>query len=314
MSRSNQYQAAVVGYGSIGQRHTRILEQLKIPYCIVSRRPLEHPSTFLSIEQLLSSETPDLVIVANETAQHQETVQQLLSSQFKGKLLVEKPLFHEVPDDHWLQQQSESLSQIYVAYNLRYHPIIQTIHQLLRSETVIHANIYAGQYLPQWRPQTDYAHSYSSKKAEGGGVIRDLSHELDYLLWLFGDWQSLVADAGKISQLQIDCEDYLSAIIKTTAGVHVDLHVNYLDRMPRREIVINTHEKTISADFIQNTLHINDEKIHFELTRDDTYRAQMEDIIQETPSFACTFNEGQRVLQLIEALEKSSQQRKWIHS
>ena len=40
-------------------------------------------------------------------------------------------------------------------------------------------------YLPNWR-KTNYENNYSSKKM-GGGVTNDLSHEIDYLQWLFGD-------------------------------------------------------------------------------------------------------------------------------
>ena len=30
--------------------------------------------------------------------------------------------------------------------------------------------------------------SSSSKKSLGGGVLQDLSHEIDYILWIFGDF------------------------------------------------------------------------------------------------------------------------------
>ena len=42
-------------------------------------------------------------------------------------------------------------------------------------------------YLPSWRKTVDYTKSYSAFPNRGGGVLLDLSHEIDYLKWLFKD-------------------------------------------------------------------------------------------------------------------------------
>ena len=48
----------------------------------------------------------------------------------------------------------------------------------------IRAECYS--YLPNWRRQK-YTKVYSSSKKLGGGVANDLSHEIDFLSWIFGD-------------------------------------------------------------------------------------------------------------------------------
>jgi predicted dehydrogenase len=47
-----------------------------------------------------------------------------------------------------------------------------------------------GQYLPGWRPESDYRICVSVQQKLGGGVLLELSHEIDYLSWIFGrvDW------------------------------------------------------------------------------------------------------------------------------
>ena len=40
-------------------------------------------------------------------------------------------------------------------------------------------------YLPKWRKNIVYSNSNSAKKKYGGGVLLELSHELDYLQWIF---------------------------------------------------------------------------------------------------------------------------------
>ena len=41
-------------------------------------------------------------------------------------------------------------------------------------------------FLPNWRSNRDYRKSSSLKKVEGGGVLLELSHEIDYIRNLFG--------------------------------------------------------------------------------------------------------------------------------
>ena len=64
-----------------------------------------------------------------------------------------------------------------------------------------------GQYLPLWRPGSDYRLGVSANRALGGGVLLELSHELDYLRWIFGDVDWVQASLERQSALEIDVED-----------------------------------------------------------------------------------------------------------
>ena len=44
-----------------------------------------------------------------------------------------------------------------------------------------------GQYLPEWRKNTDYRKGVSARQDLGGGVLLELSHEIDYIQWIFGE-------------------------------------------------------------------------------------------------------------------------------
>ena len=43
-----------------------------------------------------------------------------------------------------------------------------------------------GQNLMYWRKDRDYRSSVTANRNLGGGVLLELSHELDYLSWIFG--------------------------------------------------------------------------------------------------------------------------------
>ena len=48
--------------------------------------------------------------------------------------------------------------------------------------------VLCGSYLPSWRKNIIYNKSYSSDKKKGGGVLLDLSHEIDYITWILGSF------------------------------------------------------------------------------------------------------------------------------
>ncbi len=297
----------VVGYGSIGQRHTRILQQLGCQVAVVSRREIPFPLTYSSICDALKREKPDYFILANETMKHYDSLTELADLHFQGIVLIEKPLFHivkEIPN--------HCFKAVYVGYNLRFNPILQKIFELINTEKILSSQIYVGQYLPNWRPNQDFRTSYSTKKNQGGGVLLDLSHELDYIHWLFKDWNRLVAIGGKYSSLQIDSDDQYSVLIKMKACPIVQIHLNYLDRINRREVSIITDNYTIKADLVKQTLQVNDEIINYHLERDDTYILQHKAIMTTEKKHLCTLDDGAAVLEMVKAIEQSTKQRKWV--
>src|SRR6267154_70159 len=84
--------AIVVGYGSIGQRHVRVLRELGCEVTVVSRRAVDHTPRFATLTEALAARPADYVVVANETSAHAFAVEELLKIGYNGRLLVEKPL------------------------------------------------------------------------------------------------------------------------------------------------------------------------------------------------------------------------------
>src|SRR5256885_570687 len=162
--------ALVAGFGSIGQRHARILSEIGCSVAVVSRRPVEGYTAFAELSDGVAGTMPEYVVVANRTSEHRAAIESLAAAGFAGKVLVEKPL---VERSGALPKQSFAAGR--VGYNLRCHPLVAMLKsQVDACGGITSANIYVGSYLPDWRPGTDYRESYSAKRAEGGGVLRDL--------------------------------------------------------------------------------------------------------------------------------------------
>jgi predicted dehydrogenase len=298
--------ALVIGYGSIGTRHARLLTELGQHTAVVSSRNVDFPLRFDTLETALANHKPDYVVIANATNLHYNTLTALRRQGYGGVALVEKPLFDRY------QVIADEAGQTLVAYNLRFHPVIQRLAQRLRSERILSVQAYAGQYLPGWRPTTDYRESYSANATRGGGVLRDLSHELDYLGWLLGGWSRVTALGGHFSSLEITSDDIFTLLLATPACPVVALQLNYLDRLGRRFIVVNTDQHTIEADLIAGTIQVDGEQEHFKMERDSSYRAMHQAALTGDRTTLCSLSEGLSTMRLIEAAEQSAVRGEWV--
>lgn len=300
--------ALVIGYGSIGQRHVRLLAELGCQLAVMSRRSIEFSPCYSDLSTALTSWQPDYVVVANRTSEHQQTIEALAQHGYQGKVLVEKPLF-----DQPVNLSPQKFTHVAVGYNLRCHPLLARLKSFLHdSVKLVTASIYVGSYLPDWRPNTDYRQNYSAKRNEGGGVLRDLSHELDYVLWLFGPWRKLTATGGHLSALEIDSDDAFALLMATEFCPLVSIHLNYLDRVSRREISVNTDLHTVRVDLINSTLEIDGVQETFNLERDDTYRVQHQAMLTGKIEGLCTWSEAMETLFTIQAAEKAALSHIWI--
>lgn len=299
--------ALVIGYGSIGARHARLLNEIGCEMAVVSRRPVDYPACFADVAVAVRELKPDYAVVANATSEHHQAVAELASAGFSGSLLIEKPVLDQVRE-----LPTSGFRQVFVAYNLRFHPIISRLHELVRDEEVLTVNAYVGQYLPDWRPGSDYRLSYSASAARGGGVLRDLSHELDYLHWCFGGWRAVTALGGHVSRLEIDSDDAFTLTMRLDRCPIAVVQMSYLDRVVRRQITVNTARHTYSADLVAGTLAVDRDVTAFSVDRDHTYREMHRAILAGEPARLCTLAEGMETLRLIEAAEMASAQMKWV--
>lgn len=205
----------IVGHGSIGKRHLRIVRS-SLPDADI--RVLRHqPCTetpelangcFGSLADALAF-SPELAVLANPAPFHLAIARPLAES--GCHLLIEKPLADKPDAVRALLDTTTAHGVILqVGYNLRFLPSLVRFRDLVRAKRLgrtLSVRCEIGQYLPSWRPGTDYRLGVSARSELGGGVLLELSHELDYLRWIFGEIAWVNAWTGKLSGLEIDVED-----------------------------------------------------------------------------------------------------------
>lgn len=295
----------IIGRGSIGNRHGRLLSEAGVPISFVSRRTSEDQvPTFATIDDACAQGNFSHAIIATETSAHCGDLQALRTSGFGEPVLVEKPL-----SDVCEVAPGDERDRTWVAYNLRFHPVLQALQAALQGKCISYAAVFTGQHLDDWRPSR--GENYSNKRALGGGVLRDLSHELDYIGLLWGKWRRLAALGGTFGALVGDTDDCWSVVGETDRCPCLSMHIDYLHRPARRDIHVVCEGKTIIADLVANTLMIDGVVTLYAVDRDMTYRLQLDAFLGVSKGGLCSFAEGLETVNTIAAIEQAGRDSVW---
>lgn len=217
----------IVGLGSIGQRHLRIAREL-LPHAQIAalRRPESDPSPVPGVDHIVTSLdeavdfNPQAAVVASPATYHLGTATRLAQS--GAHLLIEKPIASGTTGVAELIETCRSGGlTLMTGYNLRFLPSLEELRELViagRVGRVLSVRAEVGQYLPAWRPGSDYRETASAQASLGGGVLLELSHEIDYLRWLFGEVAWVSAIQRRQSDLEIDVEDTAHLILGFADG------------------------------------------------------------------------------------------------
>ena len=176
---------------------------------------------------------------------------------------------------------------------------------MIKGKEIFNVSISCNSYLPKWRKNINYQESSSAKKSLGGGVLLDLSHEIDYMNHIFGEVEPLFKFNSKISNLEIETEDYLNVFGKfKNRNAFLQLELSYFSHFEKREILVSCNDISIKADLIMNTISSNegDEVCFPDFNISDTYLLQHEAIFDKKHTKLCSLEEGLRVMDLIEDL------------
>lgn len=249
-----------LGLGGVGQRHLRNLRNLRPDAAVAAVR---HTGRAFEIGNDLKPDhtvdivakygiqclpdlaggivwKPDFAVVATPSSLHVPQVTALVQAGIP--VFVEKPL----------ATSSEGLDVLYalatargvpvgVGYHLRFHPCVRRLRELLARgavgkvqslEVVVHS------HMPSWHGYEKPNEFYAGVKALGGGAVLTEIHEIDLLCWMFGRPARVAAFGGRLSELDIDVEDTVSAILDFS-GIPCALTLSFVQTPPMRRFTVN---------------------------------------------------------------------------
>lgn len=296
----NPKRILIVGTGSMGNRHFEIARKLfpraEIAVYSESGRKAQFPRMFSSKSEIELFQ-PEISVIANQASHHIEFANFLVK--VGSHLLIEKPISSNMEGiDETFELRKITNSKILVGYNLRYLPSFRTVQSLLKDKRVgrvLDVRIEVGQSLETWRPGRDYRETVSARKIDGGGVLRELSHELDYLIELFGFPLWVQANISKVSDLEIDVEDVAHIILGLTdenrAEFMVSLHLDFIRRDTKRKITVIGSEATLDWNLLDGCVSLKTSDSHKQEmsppgqeSMAETYTREWEDLIESINS------------------------------
>lgn len=258
---STRPRVLVVGAGSIGRRHAAELTAAGADVTVTDPYGERAAGVPGAVGVLPFDEAWggfDGIVLASPTLAHADQAVAALAT--GTHVLVEKPLATTSADAARIEAAADG--RVMVGYNLRLHePVARTVALVHegRAGRVLGARVWFGSHLPDWRPGVDYRTTYSARADLGGGVLLDAIHELDILVWLLGEELEIVgAVVTDLGGLEIDVEDTVRALLRTSDGVPVEVALDYRSRRYRRGIEVIGDEATIRLDWSRQVVEIED--------------------------------------------------------
>jgi len=319
----------IVGMGSIGTRHLSIARE-QFPngdIRILGHRELKatpmHSDGYMTTIEDAEHFAPEIAIIANPSSFHIPTAQAL--ARIGTHLLIEKPLSDSLEGAYELIETcGQHNCVLLMGYNLRYMQSLQEFRELLLRGVVgevLSVRCEVGQFLPTWRPESDYRQGVSARRELGGGVLLELSHELDYLRWIFGDIEWVRATITRQSSLEIDVEDTAHLTLGFVSRIKGSqligtLSMDFIRHDQTRVCTVIGSKGSLRWDGITGEVTILRQdgstwKKLFTHTpqRGETYFAEWQEFLNcinlgTTPSI--TGQDGIRVLEIIESVRKSA--------
>ena len=255
----------IVGTGNIGRRHYENLRRSSpTTRVLVKSRPTSSMPNWLSAADRITELDPSELdgfsgaIIASPAPLHHISASPLLKA--RVPVLVEKPLA-DVPvnADTIIDASVRMNTPLMVGYTLRWYEPLQQLKSLVKAGTVgtpVHLSASVGSHLATWRPNMDYRSTVSAQRKLGGGALLELSHEIDYCLWLLGRPESVAALVRRSGVIEGDVEDMVDLQLSFADGIAASIHLDLIDRHPHRRCRVVGTEGTLELNFLTHELWV----------------------------------------------------------
>ncbi len=322
----------VVGCGSIGKRHIRNLISInagEVIACDTSEMKLEEVrkeysiKAFSDIEEALNMDEYTAAFICTPPSYH--VMQALKFLELGMHCFIEKPLSNSLEGiDDLIHMANSKQKTVTVGYNIRFSTLLKRIKKSIDNGLIgdfLSLRASSGYYLPYWRPNEDYRKGYGSKEEEGGGIVFDASHEIDYVRYLLGEVDEVFAVCKKVSHLEIDTEDLAEITMHHRNGAYSQIHLDYLQTNYRRSCEVIGEKGMLVWDINERVLKqygMKDKEyhVHYEGLNANVNDLYLEEVrhffrcIKGEEEPLVSINEGKRLQEIIMKIKESSDKKR----
>ena len=312
----------IVGCGSIGKRHARVLVDLglgDIRACDSTPQARQQMaeqtpsvSLFDSYEDGLKS-NPEAVFICVPTELH---VPMAMGAVRSGcHVFIEKPLSDTTESVDELSAMARGNNRkVMVGLCSRYHEGVLKMYSALGSGCVgrlVCVRALVGEHLPDARP--DYRDLQCAKH---GGVF-ELMHDLDLAIWMTNSAVKRVhAVHGNYGGIGIEASDLAEFLIEFEGPYVATVHLDFFQRPRRRQLELICTEGVIALEFSQwdqctlSTYDLEQQEWLREdipTERDQMFRVEDLEFLKAVACdlpISCTIEEGLKSVQVIQHANK----------
>lgn len=265
----------IVGYGSIGKRHHRVLLNIfgtEASFDIVDLH------TQKKLKDCVNKKY-DILVICTPSSSHIEILDKFKN--VSDLVFIEKPL--DSSFEAAKLSSSHLIDKVHVGCNLRFTESYRMISEIIDDALFISVNTMS--YLPSWRKIKDYKKNYSANKCMGGGVVLDFIHEPDYIFSLLGIPKSFKnLERRLFDEITVDSSDTASLLWE------------YEDK------IVNINMSYGSKDYIRSFVCLlkNGETKQIDFKTEDiekSYEAQWVHIIKNGP--CNSYNDALKLLEIL---------------
>jgi predicted dehydrogenase len=288
---NKQLKFLVIGCGSIGQRHIKTLLSLgfeNIEVYDTNKKMLKKIKKYTSVKILNSLEfnEPDCTFICTPPNLHAQLM--LKALKFNSNVFVEKPISNSMKQLKKISELAKQKSlHVFVGYVLRFDNGLTKIKKIIsegKLGKILSINASYGWYLPNWRPTQNYRKNYTASIAQGGGIILDASHDVNYLQWLCGDIEEVFCWHSKISQLRVETEGLAEILLKFKSKTLGHIHLDFINPKDTRHCEIIGSKATIRWSFTEQTIefqkNLKIQHLKFKDNSEEIYKDEIKYIIK----------------------------------
>ncbi len=267
---TTELRCAIVGTGAVAHLHARAV--LAHPHAVLvavtdqARATAEAfaaewardvaPTVYDSLDVLLATERPDVVLVCTPPAAHRE--QTLAAFAAGSHVIVEKPPAPSLDELDEMRAAADAADRrLAVVFQQRTGTAAAHVRSLLQSGALGRPLLAVCQTL--WYRDEDYfaVPWRGTWETEGGGTTLGHGiHQLDLLGFLLGDWASVQGRLWRLDR-ETQTEDTSTATITFANGVVAQVVTSAVSPRQTSSVRIDTQRATVTVDHLYGHGHEN---------------------------------------------------------
>jgi len=277
----------VVGCGSIGRRHARVLKNranISLELCEPDPANLSlaldevgNVPTYTSFDEMLATK-PDMVIIATPHFLHADQSIAALSAGIH--VLCEKPMSDSLDNAQRMWDVVKGSDAVFsVGFTLHFYPAMKAIKDVIASGdlgTILHVHWHIGTYITLMNSVSRY------QSTTEGALLLDYVHQPDLLYWWLGKHPTAIFAIGHQggNQALQSNPNVMIMTIEYADNLVATIHLNYAQHPQRAYCEIIGDKQSLLYDMMTGEIHTSDYATgtvsiqDFAVNRDDLFVAE----------------------------------------